>query len=68
LAGALNLAFAERFRQSSYVPALTTTGGIEWQEMTVNGKEVRHVLEPGTDVISRILIWVRELLPIEWLL
>ena len=68
IAGALDLAFSERFRELSYVPDLGGSGEIEWQEVSAEGKEVRHSSEPGTDVITRFVLWVTGLLPIEWLL
>ena len=68
LAGALDSGFAERFPRLSYVPTLTESGGVEWRELTAGRNEIRHASEPGTGIVSRLLLWVMGLLPIEWLL
>lgn len=68
MAGALDAAFSEHFRQRSYVPELTATGEMVWHETTTDGTRVRHLSEPGTNAFSRLLLWMLGKLPIEWLL
>jgi putative cardiolipin synthase len=68
IAGALDAAFSERFRQRSYVPEVTATGEIVWHETTTDGTLARHLSEPGTNAFSRLVLWMMGKLPIEWLL
>lgn len=68
MAGALAAAFSERFRQVSYVPELTSEGAMVWDEVGTGGRQIRHLEEPGTNRLSRLVLWFLGLLPIEWLL
>lgn len=68
LAGALSIAFEQRYARMSYVPALDGEGALEWHEVGPDGTRVRHTSEPGTNVFSRLGLWLLGLLPVEWLL
>ena len=68
MAGALDAAFSERFRQRSYVPEVTATGEMVWHETTTEGTQAPHLSEPSTNAFSRLLFWMTGKLPIEWLL
>lgn len=68
LGGALSAAFSERFPQVSHVPELTRDGAVVWAEVGPDGAQIRHQAEPGTNPLSRLLLWFLSLLPIEWLL
>lgn len=68
MAGALDDAFSERFPLASYRPELTTEGDIVWDDLAADDTRTRHLNEPGTDAMSRLILWFLGLLPIEWLL
>jgi putative cardiolipin synthase len=68
LARSLATAFSERFPLLSNVPELTGEGTIVWDEVGADGTQIRHQTEPGTNPVSRLLLWVLGRLPIEWLL
>jgi putative cardiolipin synthase len=68
MAGALGNAFSDRFPLLSYVPKLTGEGEVTWQEPAGNGTQIQHDSEPGTTVVSRLVVKLLGLLPIEWLL
>lgn len=64
----LSTYFSERFYQVSYLPELTGDGAIAWEEIGTDGRRILHQTEPGTDFLSRLLLRILGLLPIEWLL
>lgn len=68
MAGALADIFSDRFPLLSYVPELTGENEIAWDELAADGMRTRHEREPGTDPLSRLVLWLLGLLPIEWLL
>ena len=68
IAGALADAFETEFPQRSFIPTLTGDGSLVWDEATGNGQATRHLAEPGTNILSRLLVRIMGLLPIEWLL
>src|SRR5690606_8204881 len=68
MAGDLAAAFSKRFPLVSYVPALNADGAMEWYEAGPAGTQIRHQAEPGTTALSRLILWLLGLLPIEWLL
>jgi putative cardiolipin synthase len=68
MAGALGNAFSDRFPLLSYVPKLTGEGKVTWYEPAGDGTQIQHDSEPGTTVVSRLVVKLLGLLPIEWLL
>ena len=67
LAGQVQDNFERLVSAGAYEVRLGENGKIYWLER-VNGKVVRHDVEPGTTWFQRAAIAVLSLLPIEWLL
>ena len=68
MAARLAHAFAQVFPVASYRLTLTENGAIVWEETTADGNLTRYDEEPGVNPISRLLLLLLGLLPIEWLL
>lgn len=69
MAGGLANAFSEVFPVASYRPTLAgETGTLVWEETAAAGAVARHNEEPGSSPLSRFLLSLLGLLPIEWLL
>lgn len=67
LAGQVQDSFEQLVPASAYEVRLGESGELYWLEH-VNGKVVRHDVEPGTTGFQRAAIAVLSRLPIEWLL
>ena len=67
LAGQVQDSFERLVPAGAYEVRLGEDGELNWLEH-VNGKIVRHDVEPGTTCFQRAAIAVLSLLPIEWLL
>ena len=68
MAQSLADAFAETFPAASYRPRLAGDGALVWEATASDGTPVLHKEEPGSTLLSRLLLSVLGLLPIEWLL
>lgn len=68
ISGSVADAFANRFQLTSYIPELTRRGSIIWEEPQLDGQQIRHRTEPGTNPLSRLFVRALGILPIEWLL
>ena len=51
----------------SYGPRRLQSGGIVWHEPAVGAPETVHSVEPGTNRVQRVTLWLIGRLPIEWL-
>jgi putative cardiolipin synthase len=61
-------AMTDRLIPRSFQPVLTQDGAMVWRSPDGQGREQLHEHEPGLGVGNRILVYVLNLLPIEWLL
>jgi putative cardiolipin synthase len=59
--------FADEVPTRAYQVRLGDGGKLQWIER-VDGVEIVHEQEPGTDVWRRLMVVMLSLLPIEWLL
>ncbi|PJK09179.1 hypothetical protein CO608_06715 [Lysobacteraceae bacterium NML08-0793] len=53
--------------EHTYSVALTPKGDLQWQTLE-NGQTAAFDTEPNSSVMTRFVVWVCSLLPIEWLL
>ena len=60
-------AFSRTIPDNAYQVGLSDNGELYWIER-VQGKEVRHDVEPGTNFLERATLKIISLLPIDWLL
>ncbi|HET7060768.1 MAG TPA: phospholipase D family protein [Nitrosospira sp.] len=67
LAGHIADAFQHTIPDNAYELGLSNKGELYWIER-VQGKEVRHDVEPGTNFLQRAALRMMSLLPIDWLL
>lgn len=68
MAAALSAAFTNGFEVVSYKPEIDANGNMVWGEAAAGGEQIRHQTEPATNAVSRTILWLLGLLPIEWLL
>jgi putative cardiolipin synthase len=68
LAGGLSQAFETIFPVASYRPVWSEAGALVWNETMADGEVARHDDEPGSTPVSRFVLSLLGLLPIEWLL
>ncbi|MCT4331360.1 phospholipase D family protein [Paracoccus sp. YLB-12] len=61
-------AMTDRLIPRSFQPVLTRDGAMVWRSPDGQGREQLHEHEPGLGVGNRVLVYVLNLLPIEWLL
>jgi len=61
-------AMTDRLIPRSFQPVLTQDGAMVWRSPDGQGREQLHEHEPGLGFGNRILVYVLNLLPIEWLL
>ncbi|MDO4709259.1 MAG: phospholipase D family protein [Pseudomonadota bacterium] len=67
LAAQLADSFRQHQARHTYSVALTPKGDLQWQTLE-NGQTVAFDSEPKSSAITRFLVWLCALLPIEWLL
>ena len=67
LAGMLPARFKDGIPRRAYEVRLTSENDLVWIERD-GSRVVRHAVEPGTTVTSRLFVTVLSYLPIEWLL
>ncbi|MDQ7970406.1 MAG: phospholipase D family protein [Oxalicibacterium faecigallinarum] len=67
LAARIDDAFENDILHNAYTVHLDEHGKLYWNEL-VDGKSVRHDIEPGTSAFQRSAVRFLSILPIEWLL
>jgi putative cardiolipin synthase len=67
LARQISHAFQSTIPDNAYQLGLSSGKELYWIEH-VQGKEVRHDVEPGTTFLQRAILKIISLLPIDWLL
>lgn len=68
MARAVTATFSHTLPRVSHVPKLTRDGAMVWGDIAADGSHVLHQTEPGTNSLSRLLLRLIGLLPIERLL
>lgn len=68
LARELDRVFQDQMADWSYKVGLKGRNRLYWEEWGVEGKRILHRLEPGTTLLSRTMVRLVSLLPIQWLL
>lgn len=67
LAAAVTARFTDQAPRRAYEVVLSPAGDLNWIERD-GRREIRHSVEPGTDMFQRTAIRVLSWLPIEWML